>query len=370
MADPLVVLDTVVKRFGSFTAVHEMNLAIEPGEFLAIMGPSGCGKTTTLRMLAGLEVPSEGDIRLDGKSLADVPPYLRGTPMVWQSLALFPFLNARENVEFGLKMRGIGKAERRKRALDWIGRLDLTEFAERGVDTLSGGQRQRVALARALVTEPRILLLDEPLSALDASLKVRMQALMAKLQRELGITFVYVTHSHAEAFSMADRVVIMSRGRIEQIGSPVDVYRRPASRFVAEFVGASNIFEGTVTGVSGGTVAVETKSGPLALPASGGSPLKAGESVTFVVPEDKIALAQPQPAGGNRMRGKVIGEEFLGAAVRIYVELAGGQELRLLSSQDHDAAAAGLRSGSEIEVAWQPEAAFILPKKPSASGES
>jgi spermidine/putrescine transport system ATP-binding protein len=358
MTEPLVVLDRVVKRFGDFVAVHQMDLGIAQGEFLAIMGPSGCGKTTTLRMLAGLEQPSAGDIRLDGQSLKGVPPHLRDTPMVWQSLALFPFLNARENVEFGLKMRGVAPDERRKRALDWINRLELTEFAERGVDTLSGGQRQRVALARALVTEPRILLLDEPLSALDASLKVRMQGLMAKLQREIGITFVYVTHSHAEAFSMADRVVIMSRGRIEQIGTPVDVYRRPQSRFVAEFVGASNILEGKVVGSDGSGATVDTAAGRFAL--GGTSGLSQGQSVTFVVPEEHIHLASRRPDAPNRMSAKVIGEEFLGATVRLYVELADGREARLLTTQDGDASTH--RPGDPIELAWEPASAFVLPQ--------
>ncbi len=357
MSEPLVVLDRVVKRFGDFVAVHETDLGIGQGEFLAIMGPSGCGKTTTLRMLAGLEAPSEGDIRLEGRSLKGVPPHLRDTPMVWQSLALFPFLNARENVEFGLKMRGVGADERKKRALDWINRLELSEFAERGVDTLSGGQRQRVALARALVTQPRILLLDEPLSALDASLKVRMQALMVKLQREIGITFVYVTHSHAEAFSMADRVVIMSRGRIEQIGSPVEVYRRPVSRFVAEFVGSSNILEGKVVGQESGAAAVDTATGSFVVATPG---LATGQTITFVVPEDHIHLASRKPDAKNRMTAKVIGEEFLGAAVRLYVELADGREARLLTTQDGDASQH--RAGDTIELAWEPSAAFVLPK--------
>ncbi len=355
MTEPLVEIDNVTKRFGTFVAVANIQLTIQRGEFLAIMGPSGCGKTTTLRMLAGLEAPSEGDIRLAGTSLLNVPAHLRDTPMVWQSLALFPFLNARENVEFGLKMRGVDKAERRRRALDWLGRLDLADFAERDVGTLSGGQRQRVALARALVTEPRLLLLDEPLSALDASLKVRMQSLMVKLQRDLGITFVYVTHSHAEAFSMADRVVIMSKGQIEQIGTPVEVYRKPASRFVAEFVGASNIFQGIVTGSDGAIATVNTAHGAVRLASTGAI----GETITFVVPEDQISIAN-QAHTDNRMSGTVIGEEFLGAAVRLYVELGGGQEVRLLLGKDD--ATGQLRPGSPVDLAWKPQAAFVLPR--------
>lgn len=225
--DTLVSFEGVVKRFGAYLAVQKMDFEIRKGEFLAIMGSSGCGKTTTLRMLAGLEAPSEGTIRLSGKPINHLPTWSRDTPMVWQSLALFPFLNVRENVEFALKMRGIGKAERRKRAEHWLDRMQITEFADRNIAQLSGGQRQRVALARSLVVEPEILLLDEPLSALDAALKVRMQSVLKNLQRETGITFVYVTHSQSEAFSMADRVVIMSRGKIEQIGTPQEIYRTP-----------------------------------------------------------------------------------------------------------------------------------------------
>ena len=242
--DTLVSFEGVVKSFGAFVAVKKLDFEIKKGEFLAIMGSSGCGKTTTLRMLAGLEAPSEGVIKLSGKPINDLPTWSRDTPMVWQSLALFPFLNVRENVEFALKMRGVGKAERRRRAEQWLDRMQITEFAERNISQLSGGQRQRVALARSLVVEPEILLLDEPLSALDAALKVRMQSVLKNLQRETGITFVYVTHSQSEAFSMADRVVIMSRGVIEQIGTPQEIYRTPGTRFVAEFLGPSNILQG------------------------------------------------------------------------------------------------------------------------------
>ncbi len=200
MTQVLVDFDNVAKRFGTFTAVERTSFQIARGEFLAIMGSSGCGKTTTLRMLAGLDAPSEGEIRLSGKRLNDLPTWQRDTPMVWQSLALFPFLSVQENVEFGLRMRGMDKNARRAKASEWLGRMEISEFANRQVDQLSGGQRQRVALARSLVTEPEILLLDEPLSALDAHLKVRMQGVLSSLQRELGITFVYVTHSQSEAF--------------------------------------------------------------------------------------------------------------------------------------------------------------------------
>ena len=220
MSEPLVVFDGVVKRYGSITAVKHMDLTIDKGEFVALMGPSGCGKTTTLRMLAGLEQPSEGEVRIAGRVMNDVAAHERDTPLVWQSLALFPFLNVRQNVEFGLRMRRVDAPERRRRAIEWLERMGLKGFDDRRIDQLSGGQRQRVALARSLVTEPEMLLLDEPLSALDAHLVIRMQGVLTRLQRELGITFVYVTHSQSEAFAMADRVVIMGDGEISQSGLP------------------------------------------------------------------------------------------------------------------------------------------------------
>ena len=242
-------------------------------------------------MLAGLETPSEGEVRLAGRRMNEVSPFERDTPMVWQTLALFPFLSVRRNVEFGLRMRGMSAPARREKALEWLERLDIGEFAERDVSQLSGGQRQRVALARALVTEPEILLLDEPMSALDANLIVRMQGVLARLQRELGITFVYVTHSQSEAFAMADRVVIMSRGVIEQVGPPQTVYRHPANRFVAEFVGTNNLLSGRAATVSDERIAVETPLGTFAAPPNPDRAVARGEPCTFVVSADRAVLA-------------------------------------------------------------------------------
>ncbi|MEO0372782.1 MAG: ABC transporter ATP-binding protein, partial [Pseudomonadota bacterium] len=321
MTDPLVELDRVEKHFGDFVAVRDANLDIHEGEFIAIMGPSGCGKTTTLRMLAGLDAPTRGEIRIAGEVMNDVPADQRDTPMVWQSLALFPFLNARENVEFGLKMRGVGPQERKDRAMNWLDRMEISEFAERNVETLSGGQRQRVALARALVTEPKLLLLDEPLSALDAHLVIRMQSVLTKLQRELGITFVYVTHSQSEAFAMADRVVIMSNGDIAQVGTPREVYRAPKTRFVAEFVGRNNILPGTVSAASKGTVKVETALGTFE--AKGEA--KKGVSASIVVAGDMMQVG----AGENSLKATVISEEFVGSMVTAFLEAEDGTELKV-----------------------------------------
>jgi len=299
MSKPLVVFDKVEKRFTDFVAVKPTSFEIGAGEFLAIMGPSGCGKTTTLRMLAGLEAPTSGEIRFEGRVMNEVKPHERDTPMVWQSLALFPFLNARENVEFGLKMRGVDAATRKKKALDWLERLGIGQFAERNVAKLSGGQRQRVALARSLVTEPKILLLDEPLSALDAHLVIRMQSVLTKLQKELGITFVYVTHSQSEAFAMADRVIIMSHGEIAQIGKAKDIYRAPSNKFVAEFVGRNNIFEGKVQNVTGTSVSVDTPLGRFTVPASEKRSPKAGDPLNFVVSADMVQVSAERPNAEN-----------------------------------------------------------------------
>jgi len=359
--DTLVSFEGVIKRFGSFVAVKKMDFEIKKGEFLAIMGSSGCGKTTTLRMLAGLEAPSEGVIRLSGKPINHLPTWSRDTPMVWQSLALFPFLNVRENVEFALKMRGVGKAERRKRAEQWLDRMQIMEFSERNIAQLSGGQRQRVALARSLVVEPEILLLDEPLSALDAALKVRMQSVLKTLQRETGITFVYVTHSQSEAFSMADRVVIMSRGVIEQIGTPQEIYGAPRTHFVADFLGSSNIFTGKVRSSSATGFEVDTADGPLSL--TGGSfatPPRAGETATITVLDTKTHLGLTPPGGhANAIKVRVIGEEFVGATATVYLETAQGHEIRVQKSHD-ELAGLPLDIGQELFAHWSPADSHLV----------
>lgn len=353
MTEPLVTLSNVVKRFGDFTAVHTLDLQIGAGEFIAIMGPSGCGKTTTLRMLAGLEHPTEGEIRIGGKLMNDVPVHERDTPMVWQSLALFPFLNARENVEFGLKMRGVEPAERKRRALDWLERLEIGQFAERNVETLSGGQRQRVALARSLVTEPQILLLDEPLSALDAHLVIRMQGVLTRLQRELGITFVYVTHSQSEAFAMADRVVIMSQGRIAQVGSAREIYRAPASRFVAEFVGRNNIMTATMT-----PEGLETPFGFCASPPEA----SLGDRFTLVLAADQVEISRTEIPRHAPLR--LISEEFIGSVVTLFFETEGGDEIKV-QMQERALAELDLDSEGPFYAKWDLQNAHILPPEAS-----
>jgi spermidine/putrescine transport system ATP-binding protein len=359
MTQPLVVFDNVVKHFGSYLAVERMNLEIYKGEFVAIMGSSGCGKTTTLRMLAGLDKPSEGEIRLNGERINDLCSWERETPLVWQNLALFPFLNVLENVEFGLRMRGMAKAERRKKALHWLERLDLAEFATRDISLLSGGQRQRVALARSLVTEPPILLLDEPLSALDAHLSVRMQGVLTGLQKDLGITFVYVTHSQSEAFAMADRVVIMSRGRVEQIGSPQEVFLEPHNRFVAEFVGGKNILCGTVAGFDdAGLVRLDSAHGSFQARLPQGKSVVPGEDVTVCVSAEHIDLTA-QPMRHNRLACTVVGEEFIGSMVNIYLETRDGLEVQV-QKPHADYHRLGVNCGQDIFAEWDGVHGLIL----------
>ena len=354
------MFDNVVKRFGDTVAVERLNLEIHKGEFLAIMGSSGCGKTTTLRMLAGLETPSEGEVRLAGRRMNEASAWERDTPMVWQTLALFPFLSVRRNVEFGLKMRGMSAPARRAKALEWLERLDITEFAERDVAQLSGGQRQRVALARALVTEPEILLLDEPMSALDANLVVRMQGVLARLQRELGITFVYVTHSQSEAFAMADRVVIMSRGVIEQVGPPQTVYRHPVNRFVAEFVGANNLISGAVAAVSEDRLAIETPLGTFTAPANPERAVTPGDRCTFVVSADRAVLSGEAAGARNELALTLISEEFVGSVVTLHLEAANGAAFRV-QKQQRELDSLALDVGARMWARWDVDDAFVLP---------
>ena len=361
MSEPLVVFKDVIKRYGDFVAVRRMNLVIHPGEFIAIMGPSGCGKTTTLRMLAGLEQPSEGEIRISGKLMNEVSPSERDTPMVWQSLALFPFLNVLKNVEFGLKMRGTDSASRRQQSMEWLDRLGIAEFAERDVSLLSGGQRQRVALARALVTEPQVLLLDEPLSALDANLVIHMQGVLTRLQKELGITLVYVTHSQSEAFAMADRVVIMNEGTVLQVGSPQSVYRNPASRFVAEFVGTNNIISGTARSVKSNVVQLESNISTFKVSPSADQQIVEGSEYSFVISADQVSLSSEAETLENCIPCSLISEEFVGSVVTLFFEDESGTQFRV-QKQQRDLDSLNLKIGETVWASWETRHAYLLPE--------
>src|SRR5215470_8228282 len=256
-----IALVNVTKRFGTTVAVDNLDLHLPHGSYCCLLGPSGCGKTTILRMIAGHETPTAGDVRIGGASVVGLPPVQRGTAMMFQNYALFPHLTVLDNVAFHLKMRGMGKAERRQRSYDMLARVQLDAFAARMPAQLSGGQQQRVALARTLITNPRVLLLDEPLSALDEFLRLQMRGELKSLQKELGITFIHVTHTQPEAIALADLVVVMDQGHIEQAASARDVYAAPRSAYVARFMGGQNVLSGKVTNGEGGRLTIALGSG-------------------------------------------------------------------------------------------------------------
>ena len=360
MSTPILKVTGLEKSFGPYVAVGGIDFEVEEGEFIAIMGPSGCGKTTTLRLIAGLETPTGGEIHLRDRLMNDVSPWERDTPLVWQNLALFPFMSVLRNVEFGLKMKGVEKAERHRNVMQWLERMGLDAYADHKIDQLSGGQRQRVALARALITEPEILLLDEPLSALDAHLVIRMQSELTRLHRELGITFFYVTHSQSEAFALADRVIIMNDGQVVQVGTPKEIYGAPSNRFVAGFVGTNNIIAGTVSRRSGDVVVLDTPVGEIRAVASATGGVREGQAVDLVISADRVIVNQAREDGHNQLSASLVSEEFVGSLVTLYLQVEGTEEFRV-QIQQRELAGIDLSDDGRLNVTWSPEDVFILP---------
>jgi len=348
----------IAKSFGGFVALEQVDLSVERGEFVAIMGPSGCGKTTLLRIVAGLESMSSGRLLLRGRDISALPVHKRSTRLVWQNFALFPHLNVRQNIAFGLTLQRHDKAAVKVKVEQIAEMVQLGQFLDRRIGQLSGGQKQRVAIARALVTEPEILLLDEPLSALDAHLRIRMQSEMKRLQQRLGISFIYVTHNQSEAFSMADRVVVMNKGRIEQIGPPEEIYTRPKTHFVAEFVGSNNIFDGKVVDLADGMVLVQCAGGVIRA-AAGERPPGKGSTVSLVVQADKVTGRPLGLPGENSLRATLSGREFTGSQVIYHLETADGTEVKMVAqepfSQTERAAI-----NMEMPLYWSPADTVIL----------
>ncbi len=328
--EDIVSLSRVQKSFGALAAVRDLDLAVREGEFLTLLGPSGCGKTTTLRLISGFETADGGDIRIAGTRVNDVPPYRRNVNTVFQSYALFPHLSVFDNVAYGLSVRGVDKAAIRRRVEAMLARVELSDKAKSMPRQLSGGQMQRIALARALINEPRVLLLDEPLSALDAKLRRSMQMELKQTQRELGISFVYVTHDQEEALALSDRIAVMDRGRLVQLGTPEDVFERPAGRFVAEFVGSNNFVEGRIERIDEGTAEVRDTAGILWL-ASAEPCFAAGHQVTLAVRPQRlrIAAAGETEPGETAIDGTFFDATYVGTAIRIAVEIPGGRMLQV-----------------------------------------
>jgi spermidine/putrescine transport system ATP-binding protein len=364
-----VELRGVTKRFDELVAVDDLSLELARGEFFTFLGPSGCGKTTTLRMIAGFERPTEGEIRIEGENVAQLPPHKRPTNTVFQSYALFPHLNVEANVAFGLKRKKVAKDEIAERVKAELERVGLASHAKRKPSQLSGGMQQRVALARALVNLPKVLLLDEPLGALDLKLRKGLQVELKRIQREVGITFVYVTHDQEEALTMSDRIAVMNRGRIEQVATPEEVYERPTTTFVAGFIGVSNLMPATVTGSDevrldqGQTISTAT---------NGFSP---GERCHAVVRPEKlrVELGQNGDGGGQpRVDGVVASSLYLGTATQIAVDLGEAVRMTVLVPNADEAERQRLPGGgAKVALSWEPEHMHLVRESPDkAAAES
>jgi len=351
-----VELKQVVKRYGDFVAVHKMDLEIADGSFVTLLGPSGCGKTTTLRMVAGLEGATEGDIYIKGRRVNDVPIHKRNLGIVFQNYALFPHKTIFDNVAFGLKYRDVDKQTTRKRVMEALELVRLPHTENRLPSQLSGGQQQRIALARAIVIQPDVLLLDEPLSALDANLREEMRVELKRIQRELGVTSIFVTHDQAEALAMSDKVIVMSDGWKEQEGSPEEVYNRPVSRFVADFLGTSNFLEGTISTVESERISVRTEDG-LEIAVADAAGRSAGDEVRVVVRAEKVALSES--AGSEEdatvVDGKVMTVDYQGLAARYFVSV-NDRNLQAINGIDKHP----FREGQSVKVRIRAEDCVVL----------
>jgi spermidine/putrescine transport system ATP-binding protein len=356
-----VRLDRVVKRFGDVAAVDGISVEIRRGEFFSLLGPSGCGKTTTLRLIGGFEQPDEGVIELAGTDVAGLPPHKRDVNTVFQSYALFPHLDVFGNVAYGLRRKKVPTDHIEGRVSKILGLVDLPGFEERRVTQLSGGQQQRVALARALVNEPQVLLLDEPLGALDLKLRKQMQLFLKSLQQEIGITFIYVTHDQEEAMTMSDRIAVMRDGRIEQVGAPEGVYERPATEFVAEFLGASNLLDCTAGPVEGDLQTTELSSGEkIRIPAA--SMNGADGAIRMGVRPEKIRIGQAARAadGDNTIEGMVKTATFVGVSNVYTVETKDGHRVTVYAQNLGTSEDRPPGPGEHVTLSWHPEHTFVV----------
>lgn len=362
VSEPSVRLKGVTKAFGELVAVRELDLDIDRGEFFTLLGPSGCGKTTTLRMVAGFEDPTAGSVLIEGADVAGLPPHRRPTNTVFQSYALFPHLSVGQNVAFGLERKKVPRDEARRRVEAELERVGLGTEINRRPNQLSGGQQQRVALARALVNRPKVLLLDEPLGALDLKLRKGLQLELKRIQTEVGITFVYVTHDQEEALTMSDRIAVMNRGRVEQVDGPEEVYERPATTFVAGFIGVSNLMPGEVTSASAGRGRVRLDTGVELETATDG--IGPGERCHAVVRPEKLIITPADaraPDGQPSVEGMVEASVYLGTATQIVVVLPGDVRMTVLVPNADESERARLPGGgASVRLSWAPEHIHVV----------
>jgi len=362
-SDDVIVLHHVTKHYGDFVAVQEAHFSIGRGEFFSMLGPSGCGKTTTLRMIAGFETPTSGEIRLEGVDVSAVPPYRRNVNTVFQQYALFPHMSVWDNIAFGPRSKKLDAAEVARRVDEIIEVVRLGEFAKRRPAQLSGGQQQRVALARALVNYPSALLLDEPLAALDLKLRQAMQIELKRIQREVGITFIFVTHDQEEALTLSDRIAVMSNGLVEQIGTPETIYSRPNSVFVAGFIGQANLWRASVEGGVNGRADVRI-AGQLVSGSTGDHTLAAGAAATFMVRPERVKVTVDEPSGaGGALQCRVIDYVFQGPVVRFALRSPDGSEIAAYVGADEGLPL--LRPDDVVWASWDRDAALVLPEPES-----
>jgi spermidine/putrescine transport system ATP-binding protein len=354
MAETAVELVDVTKRFAEVVAVDDVSLTIEDGEFFSLLGPSGCGKTTTLRMIAGLETVTEGEILLRGETMKEIPPFRRPVNTVFQNYALFPHLSVERNVAFGLEMQKVPKEEIKTRVAEALEMVRMPDMAKRRPNQLSGGQQQRIALARALVNRPEVLLLDEPLGALDLKLRKAMQLELKQLQEQVGITFIYVTHDQEEALTMSDRIAVMDRGKVLQLGSPEEIYERPNTRFVADFIGETNILEGTAEAINGESIDVSLE-GQAMVKAHCNVPVKVGQAVGVIIRPEQFSLGE-----NSMLKGRVEEMIYIGTDTRYIIRLTDKTSVTV-REQNLDRSRARLyQKGDEVGLKWDPVQALVL----------
>lgn len=360
-AKPLIRIEGVSKSFGDFLAVNKVDLDIYPGEFFSLLGASGCGKTTLLRMLAGFENPSEGRITIDGVDMTDIPPYERPVNMMFQSYALFPHMTVAQNVAFGLKQDGLPKARIAEKVKAVLELVQMSSFAQRKPSQLSGGQRQRVALARCLAKEPKVLLLDEPLAALDKKLREQTQLELVNIQDRVGITFVMVTHDQEEAMTMSARIGVMNAGAIEQVGTPVEIYEYPTTTFVADFIGTANMFDGVVVADEQGHTVVECTELDSHLTVGHSSGVAVGAPVTVMVRPEKMTLQRVAPDDPmNCAHGIVADIAYLGDISIYHVRLASGRKVQVAMTNLRHTSEQRLTWDDEVYLTWHPANALVL----------